>query len=149
MLKQDLRNYKFPIALDSQLCSKLDKVTDIEIYDSAQEDNIPENQTIMNKWDNIGCNDHKCTSVPIFDDPRLKDIKDGLRGQKEASERGNEHETGSNSTDPEVRFEILDLIKDLHTPLDILLEKISDWKTDDGKAHLKFADDVLGMNIKN
>jgi hypothetical protein len=47
------------------------------------------------------------------------------------------------------RFEILDLIKDLHTPLDILLEKISDWKTDDGKAHLKFADDVLGMNIKN
>ena len=98
MLKQDLRNYKFPIALDSQLCSKLDTVTDIEIYDSAQEDDIPEDQTIMNKWD---------------------------------------------------RFEILDLIKDLHTPLDILLEKISDWKIDDGKAHLKFADDVLGMNIKN
>jgi len=52
-------------------------------------------------------------------------------------------------TDPEIRFEILDLIGDLHRPLDILLEKMYDWKTKDGKAHLKLADDVLNRNIRN
>jgi formyltetrahydrofolate hydrolase len=52
-------------------------------------------------------------------------------------------------TDPEIRFEILDLIGDLHRPLDILLEKMYDWKTNKSRYKKKDIFEIEGKTLPN